>query len=46
MTIFALATKGSVSPEHRTSSVLTAIICFVAGCSYVLIRAYYHAMRA
>ena len=44
MTIFSLATKGSVSPEHRTSSVLTAIICFVAGCSYVVIRTYYHAM--
>ena len=44
MTIFSLATKGSVAPEHRTSSVLTAIICFVAGCSYVVIRTYYHAM--
>ena len=44
MTIFSLATKGSISPEHRTSSVLTALICFVAGCSYVVIRTYYHAM--
>ena len=44
MTIFALATKGSVAPEHRTSAVLTAIICFVAGCSYLVIRTYFHAM--
>ena len=44
MTIFSLATKGSVAPEHRTSSVLTAVICFVAGCSYLVIRSYYHAM--
>ncbi|MBE7158371.1 MAG: bacteriorhodopsin, partial [Rhodospirillales bacterium] len=44
MTIFSLATKGSVSPEHRTSSVMTALICFVAGCSYVVIRTYFHAM--
>ena len=44
MTLFSLATKGSVAPEHRTSSVLTAVICFVAGCSYVVIRTYFHAM--
>ena len=44
MAVFSLATKGSVSPEHRTSSVLTAVICLVAGCSYVIIRTYYHAM--
>ena len=44
MTIFSLATKGSVAPEHRTSSVVTAVICFVAGCSYLVIRTYFHAM--
>ena len=44
MTLFSLATKGSVAPEHRTSSVLTAVICFVAGCSYLVIRTYFHAM--
>lgn len=44
MTIFALATRNEVAPEHRVSSVLTAIICAVAGVSYLLIRAYYHAM--
>ena len=44
MTVFSLATKGSVAPEHRTSSVLTAVICLVAGCSYLVIRTYFHAM--
>ena len=44
MTLFSLASKGSVAPEHRTSSVLTAVICFVAGCSYLVIRTYFHAM--
>lgn len=44
MMIFSLATKSSTAPEHRTSSVLTALICFVAGCSYLVIRTYYHAM--
>ena len=44
MTLFSFATKGAVAPEHRTSSTLTAIICFVAGCSYLVIRTYYHAM--
>ncbi len=44
MTLFSLATKGSVAPEHRTSSALTAVICFVAGCSYLVIRTYFHAM--
>ena len=44
MTIFSLATKNAVAPEHRSSSVMTAVICFVAGLSYVLIRTYFHAM--
>ncbi|MBE7157381.1 MAG: bacteriorhodopsin [Rhodospirillales bacterium] len=44
MTLFSLASKGSVAPEHRTSSTLSAVICFVAGCSYLVIRTYYHAM--
>ncbi len=44
MTVFSLASKGSVAPEHRTSSVLTAVICLVAGCSYLVIRTYFHAM--
>ena len=44
MTVFSLATKESVAPAHRTSSVLTAVICLVAGCSYLVIRTYFHAM--
>lgn len=42
--IFALATRSDVSPEHRTSSTLTAIIAAVAGLSYYLIQFYYHDM--
>jgi bacteriorhodopsin len=42
--IFALATRSNVSPEHRTSNVLTAIIAAVAGLSYYLIQFYYHDM--
>ncbi len=44
MTIFSLATKNEVAPAHRVSSVLTAIICALAGVSYLVIRSYYHAM--
>ena len=44
MAIYSLASKGSVAPEHRSSSTLTAVICFVAGCSYLVIRTYFHAM--
>ena len=44
MAVFSLASKGSAAPEHRTSSVLTAVICLVAGCSYLVIRTYFHAM--
>lgn len=42
--IFAIATRSSVSPEHRTSNTLTAIIAAVAGFSYYLIQFYYHDM--
>ena len=44
MTIFCLCTNGAVHPEHRVSATVTALICFTAGVSYVLIRTYYHAM--
>ena len=43
-TIFALASRTSVAPEHRTSRVLTAIIAAVAGISYFLIQDYYRDM--
>ncbi|MFD2571131.1 bacteriorhodopsin [Spirosoma soli] len=40
--IFALASRTSVGPEHRTSQILTAMIAAVAGLSYYLIQYYYH----
>lgn len=43
-TIFALASRTSVAPEHRSSLVFTAIIAAVAGLSYFLIQDYYREM--
>ena len=42
--IFALASRTSVAPEHRTTSIFTAIIAVVAGISYYLIQDYYRDM--
>lgn len=42
--IFALASRTSVAPEHRTASIFTAIIAVVAGISYYLIQEYYREM--
>ncbi len=42
--IFALASRTSVAPEHRTSSIFTAIIAVVAGISYYLMQDYYREM--
>ena len=36
MTIFSLGVKGSVTPEHRVSMLLSALICAVAGVSYAV----------
>ena len=44
--IFALASRTSVAPEHRTSRIFTAIIAAVAGISYYLIQDYYRHMLA
>ena len=44
MTIFSLGVKGSVTPEHRVSMLLSALICAVAAVSYALIHTYYHAV--
>lgn len=44
MAVFSLATKNEVAPEHRVSAVLTAIICAVAGLSYLFIHHYFHEM--
>lgn len=43
-TIFALASRTNVAPEHRTSSIFTTIIAAVAGISYYLIQDYYRDM--
>lgn len=43
-TIFALASRTSVAPEHRSSRIFTAIIAVVAGISYYLIQEYYRDM--
>ena len=42
--IFALASRTSIAPEHRTASIFTAIIAVVAGISYYLIQEYYREM--
>lgn len=42
--IFALASRTSVAPEHRSSRIFTAIIAAVAGLSYFMIQGYYHDM--
>ena len=44
MAVFCLVSKDSVTPEHRVSATLTALICLAAASSYALIRTYYHAM--
>ena len=44
MAVFCLASKDAVTPEHRASATITALICLAAGVSYALIRTYYHAM--
>lgn len=44
--IFALATRNSVVPEHRTAQVLTALIALVAGASYFLMQDFYRALLA
>ena len=43
-TIFALASRTSVAPEHRISRTYTAIIAAVAGISYYLMQDYYRQM--
>lgn len=40
--IFSFSTRTSVSPKHRTSRILTAMIAAVAGLSYYFIQRYYH----
>lgn len=42
--IFALCSRTSVAPEHRTSRNYTAMIAAVAGISYFLIQSYYQDM--
>lgn len=44
--IFALATRNSVGPEHRSSQTMTAIIAAVAGISYYFIQSYYRDVLA
>ena len=43
-TVFFLTTRNSVAPWHRSSSSLTAVICFTACVAYGFIRFYYHDM--
>ena len=42
--IFALGSRTSVAPEHRSSRLFTAIIAVVAGISHFLIQDYYRDM--
>ncbi len=42
--VFFLASKNSVAPWHRSSALLSAVICLVLAASYWLIHYYYHDM--
>ena len=42
--VFFLCSRNSVAPWHRSSALLSALICLVAGASYWFIHYYYHDM--
>jgi sensory rhodopsin len=42
--VFLLASKNSVVPWHRSSALLSAVICLVMTASYWLVHNYYHDM--
>ncbi|MCK8490978.1 bacteriorhodopsin-like [Spirosoma sp. RP8] len=44
--LFALLSRTSVSPKHKSTQALTTIIAAVAGISYFLIQSYYRDMLA
>jgi sensory rhodopsin len=42
--VFLLASRNSVAPWHRSSALLSAVICLVTTASYWLVHNYYHDM--
>jgi sensory rhodopsin len=42
--VFLLGSKNSVAPWHRSSALLSAVICLLSAASYWLVHNYYHDM--
>jgi sensory rhodopsin len=42
--VFLLGSRNSVAPWHRSSALLSAVICLVLGASYWVVHNYYHDM--